>query len=80
LTDTLPSSLSLVSVKTTLGTCSGTVTIKCDLGNYQYSGITVTIVATAKVSGTITNSATVTSTTPDSYLGDNKATVITKVR
>jgi uncharacterized repeat protein (TIGR01451 family) len=80
LTDTLPSSLSFVSATTTLGTCSGTTTIKCDLGNYQYSGITVTIVAKAKVSGTIINSATVTSSTPDTYLGDNKASVSTKVR
>ena len=80
LTDTLPSGLSLVSVKTTAGTCTGTVTISCSLGDLNFSNVTVTIVAKANVRGTITNRATVTSTTPDSYLGDNTATVSTRVR
>lgn len=80
LMDVLPSSLAFVSVKTTAGSCTGTTTIKCNLGDHKYGPITVTIVAQAKVSGTITNSATVTSTTPDTYLGDNKAVVTTRVR
>lgn len=80
LTDTLPSSLSLVSVKTTAGTCTGTVTITCNLGEHRFIPVKVTIVAKAKVRGTITNSARVTSTTPDTYLGDNTATVTTRVR
>ena len=80
LTDTLPSGLSLVSVKTTAGTCTGTVTISCSLGDLNYSNVTVTIVAKANVRGTLTNLATVTSTTPDSYLGDNTATVSTRLR
>lgn len=80
LTDRLPSSLSLVSVKTTAGTCTGTVTITCNLGEHRFGPIKVTIVAKAKVRGTITNSATVTSTTPDTYLGDNTAAVTTRVR
>lgn len=80
LTDTLPSSVSFVSAKSTVGTCTGTTTVKCDLGEQKYGPITVTIVAKTKVSGTITNSATVTSTTHDTYLVDNKATVVTKVR
>ena len=80
LTNTLPSSLSFVSVKTTAGTCTGTVIIRCNLGEYRYVPATVTIVAKAKVRGTITNRATVTSTTPDTYLGDNTDTVVTRVR
>ncbi len=81
LTDTLPSSLSLVSVKTTAGTCTGTVTISCSLGDLIQSGnITVTIVAKANGRGTITNSATVTSTTPDNFLVNNTATVSTRVK
>ncbi len=80
LTNTLPGSLSFVSVKTTAGTCTGTVTITCNLGDHRYGPTTVTIVARAKVRGTIANRATVTSTTPDTYLGDNTDTVITRVR
>lgn len=80
LTDTLPSSLAFVSATTTAGTCAGTTTITCNLGDKKYGPITVTIVAKAKVAGTITNSASVTTTTPEKYLGDNKATVVTKVR
>lgn len=80
LTNTLPSSLSFVSVNTTAGTCTGTVTIKCNLGEHRFRPTTVTIVARAKTRGTITNRATVTSTTPDTYLGDNTATVVTRVR
>ena len=80
LTDTLPSSLSFVSVNTTAGTCTGTVTIKCNMGEHRFGPTRVTIVAKAKVRGTITNRATVTSTTPDTYLGDNTDTVVTRVR
>ncbi len=80
LMDTLPSSLSLVSVTSTAGTCTGTVTITCNLGAYRFGPVKVTIVAKAKVRGTITNRATVTSTTPDTYLGDNTATVVTRVK
>ncbi len=79
LNDTLPNGLSLLSAKTTAGTCSGTVTITCALGDLRGSA-TVTITAKANVRGTFINTATVTSATPDSYTGDNSATVTTKVR
>lgn len=78
-TDTLPNGLSLVSVKTTAGTCSGTQTVICNIDILRSSD-RITIVAKANVRGTMINKATITSTTPDSYLGDNSATVTTRVK
>ncbi len=81
LTDKLPSSVALVSVNTTAGTCGGTTTITCNLGDLRYGGgPTITIVVKALSRGTVTNSATVTSTTPDPTLSDNTATVVTRVK
>lgn len=81
LSDVLPSSLSLVSATTTAGTCTGTTTVSCSFGNVRYgSSVTVTIVARVKVRGTITNRATVTSTTPDRSVANNTTSVVTRVR
>ena len=57
-TDTLPSTLTLVSTST--GSCSGTTTITCTLGSLASgSQITVSIVVTPTAAGEITNTATV---------------------
>ena len=76
--DPLPAEFAFGSVSTTIGTCtqsSGTVT--CDLGTMAASAkATVTIVGTAHP-GTpavsFTNTATVSSTTPDPDLANNSA-------
>ena len=76
--DPLPAEFAFVSVRTTIGTCtqsSGTVT--CDLGTMAASAkATVTIVGTAHP-GTpavsFTNTATVSSTTPDPDPANNSA-------
>jgi uncharacterized repeat protein (TIGR01451 family) len=81
--DTLPSKLSYVSATSSVGSCSvagGTVT--CTLGTLASgAAATVTIVTTAKqYNGTVTNTATVSSTTVDLVTGNNTSTISLRLR
>lgn len=83
LTDALPASVRFVSVTSTAGSCSeadGTVT--CSLGDLANGGsVTVTITVTARRDGTVTNTAQVSSLSPDPNLANNtdsEDTVITR--
>ena len=61
-TDTLPAGLTYVSATPSQGSCSGTNTVTCNLGAINDgASATVTLVATVTTSGTIVNTATVTS-------------------
>lgn len=81
LTDSLPKGLTLVSVNSTAGNCSGATTIICNLGDIRYAfEEKVTIVAKATVRGTFTNKAVATSATPDNYTVNNTSSVTTRVR
>lgn len=81
MTDTLPSSMRLVSVNTTQGSCSGTTTVTCNLGAMAYKGkATITIVAQARSRGTFTNTARASSLTKDPYTSNDYYTVTTSVR
>jgi uncharacterized repeat protein (TIGR01451 family) len=76
-TDYLPSHLALVSVTTTQGSCSGTTTITCSIGNMALNQV-VTIKIRASITplgfkGTVTNTATVTSSFYDQNMGNNSA-------
>lgn len=78
LTDILPSGVRFESATGTGASCtqaSGIVT--CTLGNTQPR--TVTIVVTPMVPGTITNTASVTSSNPDPDLSDNTTSITTTV-
>lgn len=77
LTDNLPSGVSFQSVSTSQGSCSGTATITCDLGNLPNGAkVTVTIVVTVTAqSGSVTNSAAVEGHPTDSNPGNNRADV-----
>lgn len=83
LTDQLPTSVRFVSVTSTAGSCSeadGTVT--CSLGDIPNAGsVTVTITVTARRTGTVTNTAQVSSLLSDPDLNNNtdsEETVITR--
>ncbi|HEX7831180.1 MAG TPA: C25 family cysteine peptidase [Thermoanaerobaculia bacterium] len=68
LTDTLPGAVTFISSSTSLGSCSGTSTVTCNIGTLT-SGqtATVTIQVTAPLTGGLiaTNTGTVTTTTTD---------------
>jgi uncharacterized repeat protein (TIGR01451 family) len=79
--DTLPESVTLVSVSASQGSCSGSTTIVCNLGSLAPgAAATVTIVVTPRSAGTIANTATVTSTQADRDPANNTATATTEVR
>lgn len=81
-TDTLPAGLSLVSVTSSQGTCTGTVT--CNLGTLP-SGATATITIVVTVDAatgcgaTLPNTASIVSDVPDPDLTNNTASTATLV-
>jgi uncharacterized repeat protein (TIGR01451 family) len=81
LTDVLPANVRFVSVTSTAGSCTqagGTVT--CNLGGLSNgSSATVTIVVRPKKVGTLTNTAQVSSSSPDSNQANNADTEETVV-
>ena len=71
-TDTLPSTITLVSSTPSQGTCSGTSTVTCPLGALADAGnATVTIVITPTDVTALSNSASVTGDRPDPSSGNN---------
>lgn len=80
LTDTLPSGVNFVSKVSSQGSCNGTSTITCTLGNLSAgASATVTIVARPTAPQTITNTATVSATEPDPNKGNNTAVISTTI-
>lgn len=73
--DTLPAGVTFVSATPSQGTCSGTGPVTCSLGSLT-NGATATIslvVQSAATGGSITNTATVSSTTTDPNPANNTA-------
>lgn len=73
LSDTLPASVQLVSAASTAGSCtqSGS-TVACNLGELSNgTSVTVTIIVTPKKAGTLTNTAQVSSSSPDPNTANN---------
>jgi uncharacterized repeat protein (TIGR01451 family) len=80
LSDTLPSAASLVSTTPGAPTCTGTTTISCALGDLASGASTsVDILVRPTAQGTLANTATVTSLTPDPNTANNTATTTTTV-
>jgi uncharacterized repeat protein (TIGR01451 family) len=76
LNDPLPAQVSLQSASSTQGTCSGTSTVNCNLGNIAVgSSVTITIRVTANASGTITNTGTFTASNALSVTANAVTTV-----
>ncbi len=77
--DSLPSSVSLVSDKTTQGSCTGIAQLTCSLGILP-AGESATVEVDVKLDPSVpagtnfSNTATVSSTTPDHNLANNTAT------
>jgi uncharacterized repeat protein (TIGR01451 family) len=77
--DTLPPSVDLVDMTSSQGTCNLPVTA-CDLGTLA-NGATATIEVTVipRQAGTITNTAEVSTSTPDSVAGNDTSSVNTSI-
>lgn len=80
LTDTLPSAVSLLRVRSTQGSCAGTSTVTCTLGTLAPGqSATITLTTRARANGPVTNAAQITATTPDPDSTNNAATVTTRI-
>lgn len=79
-TDTLPAAVSLLSAKSTRGSCAGGSIVTCSIGSLQSGeSATITISARARVPGTATNTANVIATTPDPFAANNTASATTTI-
>jgi len=81
MTDTLPASVNFVSVTPSQGSCGGTSTVNCSLGQlFAFSQATVTLVVTPTIAGPLSNTATAPySSILDPNQDDNSATASTTV-
>jgi uncharacterized repeat protein (TIGR01451 family) len=74
LADTLPAGVNFVSATPTQGSCSGTTPVTCNLNTVGPSStVNVSIVINMTPPGTLTNTATVTTSSFDPITGDNTA-------
>jgi uncharacterized repeat protein (TIGR01451 family) len=79
-TDILPPDIIFVSASSSQGSCSGTVTVTCNLGNLASGGnANVTIVIKPKFPGTVSNTASVNGNDADPDGGNNSVTTSTTV-
>ncbi len=80
-TDSLPSGVTLVSVATTKGTCSGSMAITCNIGSVAFNElVTITIIVRPGAAGTITNTAVVAGREAEQDPSDNTASAATLVQ
>lgn len=78
--DELPAGLTLVSISTSQGSCSGTRSIRCSLGDMApNSRATITVLTRAAQAGMFTNSASVSSAVGDPNPANNNSTLTTLV-
>jgi uncharacterized repeat protein (TIGR01451 family) len=78
--DELPTGLSARSASASQGSCSGTTTVTCTLGDLASgASATVTIVVRPESTGSLTNTARVSGAQPDPNQANNSATQTTQV-
>ena len=80
MTDVLPAGVNFVSVTSSQGTCTGFPTIQCSLGVVsELANVTVTVVVTPTAAGTLSNTATVSTSSEDANPDNNSDTELTTV-
>jgi uncharacterized repeat protein (TIGR01451 family) len=80
-TDSLPSDVTLVSLASTKGTCSGSNPITCNIGTVAFNElVTITIVVRPNSPGTITNTTVVAGREAEHDPADNMASATTVVQ
>jgi uncharacterized repeat protein (TIGR01451 family) len=78
--DVLPSGVTLLSVTPSRGSCQGLATVVCNLGDLPAGDLeTITLKVHANVGGNLTNTATLSTTSPDPDPSNNAASVQTAV-
>jgi len=78
--DTLPGSVSFVSASTSQGSCNGTGSVNCGLGNVAIgANAVITVVVTPSASGQLSNTAVVSANESDFDTSNNSATITTLV-
>jgi uncharacterized repeat protein (TIGR01451 family) len=81
LRDVLPKNVSFVSAVPAQGTCTGTTTVNCTIGNLGVGSIaSVAITVKTRQRGTVKNTATTTATQVDPNGANNSATATTTVQ
>ena len=81
ISDPLPAGNTFVSVSTTQGTCTGGAIISCNLGTIAAGGtVTITLVTTPTVEGTVTNTVTVVGNEAETNTANNTATASVLVK
>ncbi len=81
LTEALPAGTSLYSINASQGSCSGTSTLTCALGALEDgASATVQVTAIANTTGSLTDTASVTSTETDPNPANNSTSATTLVR
>jgi uncharacterized repeat protein (TIGR01451 family) len=79
-TDLLPSGVTLLSVTPSTGSCQGTGTVVCNLGDLPAGALeTIAVTVHANTAATLTNTATLSTTSPDPDSSNNSASVQTVV-
>ena len=80
LIDTLSSGVALLTVDSTLGSCTPGAVVVCDLGDLAPGDhATIIMVVETTLSGNLLDTVSVSSTTPDPNLADNHASMVTPV-
>ena len=79
--DTLPAGATFVSATPSQGSCTGTSTVSCSLGTVPASGVATVqlVVKSPSTSGTVANTATASSITPDPNSANNTSTATVTV-
>jgi uncharacterized repeat protein (TIGR01451 family) len=78
--DVLPSGVSLLSVSSSRGSCSGTAAVICNLGDLPAGSLeTIVLTVHARTTGIMTNSATLSTSSPDTNPANNQASIATSV-
>jgi uncharacterized repeat protein (TIGR01451 family) len=78
--DVLPSGVSLLSISSSRGSCSGTATVICNLGDMAAGSLeTIVLAVHARTTGILTNSATLSTSSPDANPSNNVASITTSV-
>jgi uncharacterized repeat protein (TIGR01451 family) len=78
--DVLPAGVTLLSVTSSTGSCQGTGTVVCNLGDLSAGALeTITLKVHANSAATLTNTATLSTTSPDSDSSNNSGSVQTVV-
>ena len=79
-TDVLPAGVAFVSSTPSQGSCSGTLTVICNLGGLaNAANATITVVVTPSAVGALSNTTTVTAVETDPNAANNSATATTTV-